>query len=656
MAVNPKRGRETGRRKDRPDPASSADQSPQTAAPLSKLRKFIRQPKKHIVDLGQRLSRGLVSSPEVPPPKQPASPPKEPASPPLLPETLRSAPSRLKALTILDEISEHSWNAAFDLERLRRKAYHEQIAGTEADFLFLESCWKGGGGRWQHAFTSPGLTHGNAVALMEAVELAKRRGLPVVFWNKEDPMHFDRFFPVARHASPILTTDLNMVPAYRSAMPGAFVEALPFAAHPKLCNPSGRFRQETETVCFAGAYYPEFHDERLRQMDYVLPAIETFHGAIYDRYSHLETDRYRFPERYHPFIRPSVPFGALAKIYKQFKVFLNVNTIIDSPTMMARRVYELLASGTPVVSAPSAALAAQFPDIVAVGETESDIRDAVAKLLSDSEHWERVSHRGYREVLGRHTYSERAPIIERAIGRAPKPTEPALISMVMASCRPKNLDRIIENVARQNYPRIEVIFVVTPDFSEQERASLGALARAGGPICRSRVIVLGSEISLGQCLNAAVEASEGEFIAKMDDDNLYFENYLSDLMLPFQIGDFDVVGKESHFCYLGGRNQLVWRVPGKRHFRTSFVCGDAMIIRRRVFEKTSFPAKRSGEDTKLLRDIVALGGQIYAADHFNFIKVRTGNLGDHTWKVEEDELMRGSVVVAEGLNARNAIV
>jgi hypothetical protein len=612
------------------------------------LKKFIRQPRKHIVQLGQFLVGAGVQEPEVP-----ATP--NPTSPPILAPTHRSSAPRLRALTILDEISEKSWRGPLRIERLRRNGYAKQIAEAKVDLLFLESCWKGGDGKWEYAFTSPGLAHANAVALVEATEIAKRQGLPVVFWNKEDPMHFDRFLPVARQATSILTTDGNKVSAYRDAVPGAFVDVLPFAAHPAVCNPSGRFREASETVCFAGAYYPEFHDDRLRQMEYVLPAIETFGGAIYDRYSHLETDRYRFPQRYQPFIRPSVRFAELVSVYKRFKVFLNVNTITDSPTMMARRVYELLASGTPVVSAPSAALEAQFPDLVAVGESEAEIKDAVDKLLSDSEHWERVSHRGYREVLRRHTYEQRVEIVERAVGRPGATPGPALVSMIMASCRPSNLDRMIENVTRQNYPRLEAIFVVTPNFSSQDIAALKAAGSKAG-LVRAQVIVLGSDVSLGQCLNAAITESQGEYIAKMDDDNLYFEDYLSDLMLAFKIDDYDVVGKESHFCYLGGSNRLIWRVPKKRHFKTRFVCGDAMIIKRRVFEKTSFPARRVGEDTKLLHDIVALGGRVYAADPFNFIKVRSGNLADHTWKVEEADLMKDSVVVAEGLAVEHVTV
>ncbi|WP_371858334.1 glycosyltransferase, partial [Pseudomonas sp. FW215-L1] len=42
--------------------------------------------------------------------------------------------------------------------------------------------------------------------------------------------------------------------------------------------------------------------------------------------------------------------------YRSFKIFLNVNSVTSSPSMCARRIFEIAASGTAVVSTESAAL------------------------------------------------------------------------------------------------------------------------------------------------------------------------------------------------------------------------------------------------------------------------------------------------------------
>ncbi|HDL5395630.1 TPA: glycosyltransferase family 1 protein, partial [Mannheimia haemolytica] len=106
-------------------------------------------------------------------------------------------------------------------------------------------------------------------------------------------------------------------------------------------------------------------------------------------------------------IREGVNFNEIVKLYKKFKVFLNVNTITQSTTMMSRRVYELLASGTPVVSTPSKAITAQFPGIVITVNNEKEAELAVHKLLTDSYYWHKQSMLGIREVMSKHTYENR---------------------------------------------------------------------------------------------------------------------------------------------------------------------------------------------------------------------------------------------------------
>jgi hypothetical protein len=608
----------------------------------------------HDADKAIAPADGMIQLPSPPAAKPSATPPASAApveeTGGLLGPTATGRVRPAKALSILDEISDINWSSIFDLEAIHPEKWANQIDDTDVDFVFLESCWKGNAGRWEYAFTSPGLKHVNAQKLLLLIERVRQRGLPVVFWNKEDPMHFERFLPIAQRASHILTTDSNCLSGYAEAAPGASVGVLSFGAEPTLCNPSDRTRTEPESVCFAGTYYPEHHDERLRQMNFVLPAIEAFNGAIYDRYSHLETDRYRFPDRYQPFIRPSVPFREMAQLYKRFRVFLNVNTIIDSPTMMSRRVYELLACGTPVVSAPSAALEAQFADIVATGSTEREIKQHVGKLLDDKDHWHRTAQRGMRAVLGAHTYRHGGAQIATLLGLPGYDAAPPLVSIVLASCRPKNLERIIENVSRQTYPNMELLLSLTPNFSHADINRLRALVNTLPNLRRVEVQIFDVDVTLGRCLNEAIRLSHGEYIAKFDDDNFYLDHYLADLMLPFQFDDYDVVGKESYFCYLGGSDRLIWRYPEKRFCQTKFVAGDAMIMQRRVFERLRFPERRVGEDTKLLTDIIAMGGKIYTADHFNFIKYRSADLSDHTWRESEDNLMRQSRVVATGLD------
>lgn len=552
----------------------------------------------------------------------------------------KAIPKQFKAISIMDEISEECWKYEFKLFPIVRNNYKNQIEDSTADFCFLESCWKGNKGAWEYAFTSPGLKHANAQALLDLIPRVKKKKMPLVFWNKEDPMHFDRYLPIAKQANIIFTTDSNKVEDYRREVPDADVYAVPFAAQQRICNPSDRFRKTPESVCFAGSYYGVGHDDRKKQMDALLPSIIEFNGAIYDRMSAIEGDRYKYPQEYTPFIRPAVPFSEVVKLYKQFKVFLNVNTIVDSPTMMSRRVYELLACGTPVVSTPSKAVEEQFSGIVQIANNAKEANKIIERLISDELFWEKTSHLGYREVMQKHTYSHRLRDIKNALGYQSDFSIP-LVSIVTCTRRPHMIDRIVENMTRQNHPNCELILVLQ-DFTEaQKNEIINKINAKPSNLKRIEIIVNNSNvISLGERFNAAAAYAKGEYIAKMDDDDFYFSNYISDMLLPFEFGDYSMVGKKEVYMYLAGVKKLVKRYPNFKHREVDFVAGPTFVIKKNIFDAIKFEARNTGEDSTFINNLKSAGYRIYAADPFNFIQYR-GEPSSHTWKIAESELISG---------------
>ena len=559
-----------------------------------------------------------------------------------------SAPPRQKALYILDEFSEASWSTVFDLTPIRRQDFATQIEAADARFALLESCWNGNSGAWQYAFTSPGLKHANAQALLKGIDAMKQRKLPIVFWNKEDPMHYERYLPIAQRCDIILTTDSNRVADYRRDVPGAKVDVLPFAAAPELCNPLDRFRKTPETVCFAGSYFGVGHDDRKRQMDALLPTIVELKGAIYDRMSTQNNERYAYPEIYRPFIREAVRFDKIVDVYKSFKLFLNVNTIVDSPTMMSRRVYELLACGTPVISTPSRALAEQFPDIVQIANNAEEAVAIARRLLEDEWEWSKLSHRGYREAMLNHTYAQRTAKILEMLGETVAEQTP-LVTAITPTKRPNFIDRIAANLGRQTHPNLEAI-LVTQDYTPAEATKLReTLARRAPKLKRVTVIEDNSDASLGRRLNRMVSLAKGEYIAKMDDDDFYFDNYLKDGIIPFKYSECGIVGKREICIYMEGEDRTVQRFKNERHRYSEFVAGPTFIMDRAIFDKISFADRNQGEDSNFLKDAIAQGIRIYAADPFNFIQWRSKDSQSHTWKVDGEFFLKNSQKICKGI-------
>lgn len=554
----------------------------------------------------------------------------------------------LKFISILDEISHTSFDSEFKLFQLNKASFEKQIQGSTSLGFFIESCWKGNYGAWEYAFTSPNFQHQNAQNLLKALDVAKSRNLPIVFWNKEDPMHYEKFLPIASKCNVIFTTDSNKVQDYQRDVPHAKVDTLLFAANINICNPANRFRYEAENICFAGSYYGVGHDDRKKQMDALLPTIIKYKGAIYDRMSQLNNDRYAYPVKYRRFIRPAVPFKEIVDIYKQFKIFLNVNTITDSPTMMSRRVYELLACGTPVISTPSLAIEEQFKGIVQVAKDAKEANAIAKRLLENEWEWLRISHLGYREVMLKHTYEHRAMQIANVLGQNIKQEDP-LVSIVMASNRPHFIDRIIKNVSGQIYPNIEVI-IIAQNYNDQELLKLEQKLKDSSKVFRAiHVIKNDSEDTLGKRLNQGIALSQGEYVAKFDDDDFYFPNYLQDMLIPFKFGDYGIVGKKEIFVYLEGQNKTYVRYKGQRHMETNFLTGATLVFSKAALNKLSFGDLNKGEDSNILEQAKKENIKMYVADPFNFVVFRSKDVGNHTWQVEDNFFTNKGDLVGLGL-------
>jgi spore maturation protein CgeB len=161
-------------------------------------------------------------------------------------------------------------------------------------------------------------------------------------------------------------------------------------------------------------YWKTQHNERKRDADLLLDVAMKIGLHIYDR-SQAGGAGDAFPERYKDCIRGGLPYTEVVKMYKHYRAFLNVNIVKTSPTMFSRRVFELLACGTPVVSSYSIGIAQMFPEVLMPGNA-SEAEEMINKLLHDDVYWQTVSKAGARRVLRQHTYAHRLADICEHVG------------------------------------------------------------------------------------------------------------------------------------------------------------------------------------------------------------------------------------------------
>src|SRR5699024_7359756 len=141
---------------------------------------------------------------------------------------------------------------------------------------------------------------------------------------------------------------------------------------------------------------------------------------IYDRnYEYTkkgERLNFLFPEEFRQYILGTLPFYEIEKAYKGYKYMININTVKTSPTMYARRVYEGLASGTPIISNYSLGMEKQFGDLIGYSENEDDLESYLNRLIEDESEYNKIKQLGIRRVLLNHTYTQRLYQIAENIG------------------------------------------------------------------------------------------------------------------------------------------------------------------------------------------------------------------------------------------------
>ncbi|MAU67539.1 MAG: hypothetical protein CMF06_11205 [Hyphomonas sp.] len=370
----------------------------------------------------QRVADHLLGRASSPPAKLPATSVKQttPAAPlpsvrkpaafrPAAPRTAK-LPKDMKVALLCDEFSYLSFKDEFNAVTFEPSNWQEAFESNDFDLFFCESAWSGVDSDrrpWKgKVYASERFAKENRTELLGILDTCRERGIPTVFWNKEDPAHYeDRvhdFVKTAQLFDHVMTTAEECVPRYKDDYGCKSVAALPFATNPKLYNPIEN-GPRSRSATFAGSWYSYFPD-RCADMETI------FHGIldagieleIYDRYYGNPDPIHLFPDEFKPYIRKNVPADRVPDVFKSAVYGININSITDSTTMFARRAFELMSSNTFVISNYSRGMEEMFGDVVLFADKHPER----LKSLSESD-IERMRDEALHLVLEHHTYENR---------------------------------------------------------------------------------------------------------------------------------------------------------------------------------------------------------------------------------------------------------
>jgi len=195
----------------------------------------------------------------------------------------------------------------------------------------------------------------------------------------------------------------------------------------------------------------------------------------------------------------------------------------------AQRLVEFTAAGVPVLLDEASGAEAWLGASLAAAVTTVD-----ADCLVDPTERERASVAQRRAALAHHTLPARLRQVRRAAG-LPVLSEPS-VSVVVATNRPAMVERIIAIVAAQDHPNTELVLALHGDgFGNTDLTAPGGL--------EVTALRFPAETIFGDALSEASSVASGEWIAKMDDDDWYGAEHLTDLALAASYSGADLVGK-----------------------------------------------------------------------------------------------------------------
>ncbi|QNP41432.1 glycosyltransferase family protein [Lysobacter solisilvae (ex Woo and Kim 2020)] len=443
-------------------------------------------------------------------------------------------PASIPVMSVLDEFSRSCFAPQSSLVEPRPDNWEGLLEACSPKFLLVESSWKGNYGSWQYRVANYANPPGRE--LQEMVAGFRARGIPTVFWNKEDPVHFSNFIDNASKFDLVLTTASEAVPRYKERT-SARVGVLQFAAEESLHNPAGSARRNGK-VCFAGSFYANRFQERRDDQLMLLDAASSFDFDIYDRNFQpnpaIKSD-FAFPERFTPFVRGRLPYDAIGRAYREYRVFLNVNSVIDSPTMFSRRVFELLACGTPVVSTWSKGTEDTFGnDLIWHVRNREEAEEAIRVLMTDDREWRRRSLAGIRAVLSAHTYRHRFGQVCQMVGvdaRRADPFSEVLVAAEVAT--PSEAASVLGSFRRQVMAEGTSKRLLLACRGEVEVASVDPLVD----------IVHVGDGGLREVIERSRRPGRQRMLAIISPFGVYGRHYLQDLLNAARYSGAALVGK-----------------------------------------------------------------------------------------------------------------
>lgn len=504
----------------------------------------------------------------------------------------RKTLKELRVAAIMDRFTLDSYMPECTLLELVPQGWKQQIDDFHPDLLFIESAWKGKDDLWYRKIAN------GSKELFELTDYCHSKKIPVIFWNKEDPIYTTTFLPVAHAADFVFTTDIDCIEQYKTALGHDRVYHLHFAAQPTLHNPIEKYDRKRK-FCFAGAYYHRY-PKRAEVFDAFADVFERREGLdIYDRNYQSALPEHAFPERYAPMILGKLDPSQIDVAYKGYVYGINMNSVNQSQTMFARRVFEMMASNTITVGNYSRGLKNYFGDLTICTDNARVLEDELAHFAGDASTARKYRLAGLRAVLSHHLYEDRLAYIVRKVFHTdilPKLPE---VHVIACAASEKAAVRLMGMFQAQSYANCRMTLFADNVQSQSDRIQVLPLAQAKQPVTKM--------------------VQTGAWVAAFSPTDWYGENYLLDMMLTLRYSSFKGMGKVAHFTAKDDHTVVSGHLE-KAYRPTEQLSSTCAVFAKELCESFTAQALCSGEWIH--------HPELFAVDEFNYCQDFQGDCCD----------------------------
>lgn len=517
--------------------------------------------------------------------------------------------SDLKIACIFDKFTMECYKYMCKLITFKPYDWKAVLSIDRPHILIVESAWEGIEGSWNRKVGY--YNEENIKELKEITEWCKVNSIPTVFWNKEDPVHFDRFIGTCKYFDYIFTTEKSCIEEYKKFLKHDRVYFLPFAAQPKIHNPIKITENKENKICYAGSYHASKFKERQEDFDRLFKAASEYGIDIYDRNFINNNPEFKFPKQYQPFIKGYLKPEEIQKAYKGYRIFINVTSAKNAETMFSRRVFEIIASYTPIVSSYSKGIKETFGDIVVASDDVNELKKYFNLLMNNEKYYNMIALSGLRLVLREHTYEERLNYILKVANINIEYSSPK-ISVISIIKSLNELTVILEEFNSQSYSNKELILLFDK-FDNAENISKEYNKK------NVKVLFLSS-------LNKNLPVTEiisGDYISYFSYDNYYGKYFLEDLILAKKYTDASVIGKKSYYKFekkLSLVDKLELENRGREfEYVESLDCSSCIINKDILKSKKIEDVISKLMNNSMIENYFKFGYRLFSIDKYNFI-------------------------------------